>query len=164
MRLCCALVCALVFLSCAAADTAWRRYANDRYAVSADRPADWREEPSPGNDDGRIFNSPDGKAQIIINGGFVMEDNAAQAVAALAQPRQGERVAYVKRGPRSVTISGFSGDNIFYRRTILTCSDQVWNNVEITYPANEKSAFDPLVAHVASSLAGGEPAGMRCRR
>ena len=51
----------------------------------------------------------------------------------------------------------------FYRRTILTCSDQVWNNVEFTYPAGQKQAFDALVAHVAQSLRGGEPAGMRCK-
>ena len=163
MRFYVALICAAV--ACASlveAETAWRRYVNDRFGVSADRPADWREEPPPENDDGRIFVSPDGKAQLIVNGGFVTEDSAAQALANLAQPRDGERVIYVKRGASSLTLSGFDGDKIFYRRTILTCSGQVRNNVEITYPANEKSAFDPLVAHVAASLRGGEPAGMRC--
>jgi serine/threonine-protein kinase len=157
------MICSLVVCaSLAQAMPSWRRYANDRYAVSADAPADWRAQPPPDNDDGQVFLSPDGRAQLIINGGFMMEANAAQALDALARPREGERVVYAKRGARALSLSGTGGDKIFYRRTILTCSDQVWNNIEITYPASEKSAYDPLVTHIANSLRGGEPAGMRC--
>jgi hypothetical protein len=160
-----ALICVLVAsMNIAEAAPSWRRYANDRFAVSADVPADWREQPPPENDDGRIFLSPDGKAQLIVNGGFVMEETLAKALDALATPREGERVAYAKRGASAMILSGSSGDNIFYRRTILTCSGQVWNNVEFTYPASEKQAFDRLVTHVAQSLRGGELAGMRCAR
>jgi hypothetical protein len=159
-----ALICAFAAsTSLAGTASAWRWYANDRFAVSADVPADWREQPPPENDDGRIFLSPDGKGELIVNGGFVSEDTPAAALEALATPRAGERATYVKRGPHAVILSGTSGENIFYRRTILTCSDQVWNNVEFTYPAGQKQAFDALVAHVAQSLRGGEPAGMRCK-
>ena len=55
-----------------------------------------------------------------------------------------------------------TGDTIFYRRSMLTCADQVWNNLEITYPASQKRAYDALVAHVAGSLRGGRPEGMQC--
>ena len=164
MKLRLALICALVAAAgLAVAASAWRWYANDRFGVSADVPADWREQPPPENDDGRIFLSPDGKAQLIVNGGFVIAETPAGELEALATPRAGERAAYVKRGPHAVILSGTSGDNIFYRRTILTCSDQVWNNVEFTYPASDKKAFDALVTHVAQSLRGGEPAGVRCK-
>jgi hypothetical protein len=159
-----ALICAFAAsANLAGAASAWRWYANDRFGVSADVPADWREQPPPENDDGRIFVSPDGKAQLIVNGGFVTEETAALALEAHASPRAGERATYVKRGAHAVILSWTSGDNIFYRRTILTCSDKVWNNVELTYPASQKQAFDPLVTHVAQSLRGGEPAGMRCK-
>jgi serine/threonine-protein kinase len=158
-----AIICGLAaFASLAVAATSWRYYANDRFGVSAEVPANWREEPPPANDDGRIFDSPDGKAQIIVNGGFVMEESAALALETLAKPRGGERVTYTKRGALSVTLSGLSGDNIFYRRTILTCSGKVWNNLEINYPASEKAAYDGIVAHAAASLHGGAPAGMQC--
>ena len=60
------------------------------------------------------------------------------------------------------TVSGFAGSTVFYRRSLLTCGDQVWNTVEIAYPASEKRRYDGLVANVAASLRGGRPAGMNC--
>src|SRR5260370_38973904 len=91
-----------------------------------------------------------------------MEDNAAAALAAHAEPNEGERVTYTQRGARTVTVSGFKGDKIFYRHSLLSCGAQVWSNVELDYPADEKAALDPIVAHVVASLRSGVPAGMTC--
>ena len=137
-------------------------YVNDRFGVSVDVPADWRAEPPPENDDGRTFDSPDGAARILVYGGFQLGRSATQAMDEKARPREGERVTYLKRGARSVTVSGFAGSTIFYRRSLLTCGDQVWNTVEITYPASERRGYDRLVARLAASLRGSSPAGMNC--
>jgi hypothetical protein len=148
--------------SAVAAASPWSVYVNDRYGTSADTPAGWVEQPAPDNDDGRVFKRRDGRATLIVNGGFVSEDTPAAAIESRAQPEEGERVTLSKKSARSVTVSGFKGDQIFYRHMILTCSDQVWNHVEFIYPAAEKAAFDPLVAHVAASLRGNAPPGMNC--
>ena len=55
-----------------------------------------------------------------------------------------------------VVVSGTKGDSIFYRKSILSCRDQVWNSVSIEYPAAEKKAFDAIVTHVAGSLKAGQ--------
>ena len=39
-------------------------------------------------------------------------------------------------------ISGFKGENIFYRRLVLSCKNSVWNGVEITYPKAKLSYDD----------------------
>jgi hypothetical protein len=155
--------CLLVCASAALAAPSWRFYANDRFGVTADVPADWREQPPPENDDGRLFLSPDGTASLAVNGGYVMEDSAAMALAARAEPFKGERITYAQRGARTVTVSGFVGDRIFYRHSLLSCGAQVWSNVELEYPADEKAALDPIVAHVVASLHSGVPAGMSCK-
>jgi hypothetical protein len=77
---------------------------------------------------------------------------------------KGERVTYAQRGARTVTVSGFQGDKIFYRHSILSCGAQVLSNVEFEYPADEKAALDPIVAHVVASLRSGVPAGMTCKQ
>ena len=165
MRLRLSLLCAVaVCASAAAAAPAWKFYANDRFGVTADTPASWVQQPPPANDDGATFVSPDGKASIAIYGGYVMEDNAAAALAARAAPNEGERVTYTQRGARTVTVSGFKGDKIFYRHSLLSCGAQVWSNVELDYPADEKAALDPIVAHVVASLHSGVPAGMTCKQ
>ena len=154
------LVCAGV----AVAAQPWKRYGNDRFGVTADVPADWQAQPPPENGDGLTFLSPDGKASLAVYGRYVMEDSAASALDAGAQPMQGERVTYIKRGPGAVTVSGFQGDRIFYRHALLSCGAQVWSNVELEYPADQKAALDPIVAHVVASLRSGVPAGMQCPR
>jgi hypothetical protein len=159
-----ALTCGLAgFAALAAAAPSWRTYVNERFGVAADVPADWRTEPPPANGDGAGFVSPDGGARIVVFARFPLETSPSQALDELATPREGERVVYMQRAARSLTLSGFSGDMIFYRRAILTCEDRVWNNFEITYPASQKRAYDALVAHVAGSLRGGQPEGMQCR-
>jgi hypothetical protein len=158
-----ALACGLAGLAAlAAAAPSWRLYVNERFGVGADVPADWRAEPPPANGDGAAFVSPDGSAKITVFGRFLLEASPSQALDAMAAPREGERVAYMKRGARSLTLSGLTGDTIFYRSAILTCGDKVWNNLEITYPVSQKRAYDALVAHVAGSLRGGRPEGMQC--
>ncbi|MGA2794897.1 MAG: hypothetical protein ABSE69_15475 [Roseiarcus sp.] len=151
-----ALACGFVGVAAlAAAAQSWRPY-------GADVPADWRAEPPPSNGDGAAFVSPDGGAKITVFGHFPVEASLSQALDELATPREGERVVYMKRGVRSLTLSGLNGDTIFYRSAILTCADKVWNNLEIIYPASQKRAYDALVAHVAGSLRGGRPEGMQC--
>ena len=137
-------------------------YVNDRYGVSVDVPADWRADPPPDNDDGRTFHSPDGAATIVVFGNLQIGDSIAGAMDEMAKPRDGERITLLKRGARSLTVSGFAGAQIFYRRSLLTCGGQVWNNVEISYPASQKAAYDKVVAHLAASLRGAGAAGMNC--
>ena len=132
MRLCLPLLCA--FAACAVAAVAapsWKRYGNDRFGVTAEAPANWAQQPPPENDDGATFVAPDGKASLAIYGGYVMEDSAAAALAAHAEPNDSERVTYKQVGPRTVTVSGFKGDKIFYRHSLLSCGAQVWSNVEL---------------------------------
>lgn len=165
MKLRLALICSLlVCASVALAAPSWRRYANDRFGVTADVPADWQAQPPPENDDGLTFRSPDGRASLAVYGRFVTEDSATNALAAQAEPMKGERIAYTQRGARTVTVSGFQGDKIFYRHSLLSCGAQVWSNVELEYPADEKAALDPIVAHVVASLQSGVPAGMTCKQ
>ena len=162
-RLCLSVFCLVAVCASAAAAPAWKHYANDRFGVTADVPADWQAQPPPENDDGLVFLSPDGKAKLIVNGGYVMEDSAAAALAEEAKPYDGERATYTQRGAHTVTVSGFEGDKIFYRHSLLSCGAQVWSKVYLEYPADEKAALDPIVAHVVASLRSGVPAGMTCK-
>jgi hypothetical protein len=141
---------------------AWRTYYNDRFGVTADYPADWKMAPPPDNNDGRIFDSPDGAAQVIINGSHVLDDPADE-LAERAKGYDGETVTYVKKGSNWVVVSGVKDGRIFYRKSLLSCGNEVWNNVSIEYPAADKDKYDALVAHVAASLKSGPGYQTKCR-
>jgi hypothetical protein len=140
----------------------WRSYYNDRFGVTADYPADWKMAPPPENNDGRIFESPDGTAQVIINGMHVL-DAPSDELADRAKGYDGETITYTKKGPNWIVVSGTKGDRIFYRKSMLSCGDEVWNQVSIEYPAADKAKYDTLVAHVATSLKPGPGYEMKCR-
>jgi hypothetical protein len=153
---------ALQLLALAAADaTTWRTYHNPRFGTTADVPADWIAQPPPENGDGLVFVPSDHRAQIVVSGILNMGSIAAE-IASRIKPSEDERITYSKVGVSSVVVSGFKGkDRIFYRRSMMSCKNQIWNSVAIEYPASEKLTFDPVVQRASSSLRGGS--GWMCR-
>ena len=137
----------------------WRSYHNDRFGTTADVPAGWKMEPPPANDDGRIFTSPDGRAQLIVNGSYAGVVDPDELGSRL-EPMEGETIAYKQRKGDWAVVSGTKGDRIFYRKTRLSCGGTVANNVSLEYPASEKVRYGPLVAHVEASLKPGDGWGV----
>jgi serine/threonine-protein kinase len=145
-----------------AAAAPWKTYANDRFGATADYPAGWRAGEAPANNDGLVFTAPDGRATITISGSHSVLPRA-QEIEIMTTPADGETVDYKSRGRDWIVLSGRRGDRIYYRRSLLTCHGTVWNTVSLDYPAAEKAAFDPIVAHVAASLRGARGWGTDCR-
>lgn len=153
----------LVAVLCAGGASAetWRTYQNPRFGTIGQYPAGWTMGPAPENDDGRVFTSPDGGANLTISGIRFMQSRTEE-FAILLQPHDGETIVYRRQGPDWVVVSGTNGDRIFYRKSLLTCG--VWNDMSLDYPAADKARFDPIVAHVAASLKGTRGAdGTPCR-
>src|ERR1700761_4056754 len=148
-----ACVAAVATLYPANAEQGYRTYRNDRFGVSADVPADWKPGQEPDNNDGLVFTSPDGAATITVSG-ILNADNepASRMIAEEQQAQSGESVTYRSKGPRQAVISGTRDAKIFYRKTMLSCKDQVVNHLVIEYPVAQKQDFDALVTHVASSM------------
>jgi hypothetical protein len=152
--LCAALLLASISALCpASAEQGYRTYRNARFGVSADVPSDWKPGPEPENGDGLVFSSPDGTATITVSGILNADNESASKVMAEEQRAgDGETVVYRKAGARQAVISGTRGATIFYRKSMLSCGDQVLNHLVIEYPAAQKQAFDALVSHVAGSM------------
>jgi len=152
--LCAAFVVAAVAALCPAkAEQGYRNYRNVRFGVSADVPSDWKAGREPENMDGLVFSSPDGAATITVSGILNADDTPASELIADEQRAQsGETATYRSKGPHQAVISGTRDAMIFYRRTMLSCKDQVVNHLVIEYPAAQKQAFDALVTHVTASM------------
>lgn len=136
----------------------WRTYTNARFGTIADVPGDWRAGREPENGDGLDFASPDGQAKIVVSGGLNIDDNVEEAFKSRAEPLEGETVTYKARQGRMLVVSGVNGSRIFYRKSLLSCRDQIWNELSIEYPTARKAAYDALVTHVAGSLRFGRSA------
>jgi hypothetical protein len=147
------LTASLVALCPVNAEQGYRTYRNERFGVSADVPSGWKAGREPDNMDGLVFSSPDGAATITVSGILNADDTAASAVIAdELRAQDGETVTYRNKSARQAVMSGTRGAVIFYRKTMLSCKDQVINHLVIEYPAAQKQAFDALVTHVAVSM------------
>ena len=159
-----AAIALLAFAAAATAAPQYRTYANERFGTTADVPADWKADPPPENSDGLRFRSPDARASITVSGMLNIADTVEEAMKFYEEPREGETITYRHREPRALVVSGTHGDTIFYEKHVLSCRDEIWNNVYIVYPAAEKAAYDALVTHVARSLRPGRSWQVRgCR-
>lgn len=134
----------------------WSTYHNLRFGTTADVPQGWRSGPPPANNDGLIFTSQDGTAQLTVSGSLNIQDSLEAAFESYETPEKGETISYKHRAGHAVTLSGTKGDRIFYTKHLLSCRDQIWNSIYLEYPAARKAAFDALVAHVAKSLRPGK--------
>jgi hypothetical protein len=161
------LLTAIALLSGFAAATAapqYRTYVNARFGTTAEVPTDWTADPPPENGDGLRFRSPDQRASITVSGSLQIWDTIDEAMKIYQEPQKGETITYRHREPRALVVSGTRGDTIFYARHILSCRDQIWNSVNLEYPAAEKAVYDALVTRVARSLRPGPSAQVpRCR-
>ena len=154
---------AAVLMTTAAHAGGWKTYANERFGAAADYPSGWKMGPEPENNDGRWFASPDGRAKVIISGNFALETREAE-MDQRAQPGNGETITYLKKGEDWIVASGKRANGkIFYRKSLLSCGDQVWNNLDIEYPADDKAKYDRLVAHMAASLRAGVGYNITCK-
>src|ERR1700761_6478501 len=121
-----ACVAAVATLYPANAEQGYRTYRNDRFGVSADVPADWKPGREPDNNDGLMFTSPDGSATITVSGILNADDTpASQVISEEQRAGDGETVSYRNKTARQAVVSGTRGAAIFYRKSILSCGDQV---------------------------------------
>lgn len=111
-------------------------------------PHGWKHESASSNRRTIRFTSPDGHATLT------MRDLGATRTspAAIVSPRPGEQVTYQRRAQSWLALSGYRGDDIFYRRAGYACRHRRIHVVELLYPRAQKRQFDALVTSISHRL------------
>jgi serine/threonine-protein kinase len=63
-----------------------------------------------------------------------------------------ESVTYRQRGRSWTVVSGYRGDQIYYRRANLACGGARWHLIDLNYPASEKRRMDATVTYISRHL------------
>ena len=111
-------------------------------------PPGWKHETASSNRRTIRFTSPDGRATLTMHD----LGSAAASPAAAIQPRAGEQVTYQSRGQSWWVLSGFQGDDIFYRRAGYACGRRRIHVIELIYPREQKLKYDSLVTSMSLRL------------
>jgi hypothetical protein len=114
-------------------------------------PHGWVQESADPETKTRRFASPDGRAWLITKQtptdatalNLDMDDIAY---------RDGEKITYQKRGRDWIAVSGYWGDQIFYRKSNLACGGTRWHHIEFGYPRADKRKMDATVTRMAHGM------------
>jgi serine/threonine-protein kinase len=98
----------------------------------------------------RRFKSPDGAVTLTARQTAVRGSREADLDEIAFRP--GETITYQRRGRSWIAVSGYRGDDIFYRKSNLACGGTRWNNIEFIYPRADKKRLDAIVTRVASGM------------
>jgi len=97
------------------------------------------------------FASRDGRAWLITKQTVVDPSALDQDMDDVAY-RDSEKITYQKRGRSWIAVSGYWGDQIFYRKSNLACGGTRWHHIEFGYPREDKKKMDAAVARMAHRM------------
>lgn len=141
----------------ASGDAGWAAYVNARFGTTIDYPAGLlAAQAAPTNDDGRTFRSPDGTVTLLVFGQFNIDGLDGPAM--MARDRDWgdyDQVTYQSAKAASYALSGYSGDQVFYRAARIDNQTGVVHVFQIEYPASAKATWDPIVTRMAKSFRAG---------
>ena len=101
-------------------------------------PPGWTQEQADPETRTRRFASPNGRAWLETRQTFADRSALDQDMDDVAY-RDGEQITYQKRGRTWIAVSGYWGDQIFYRKSNLACGGTVWHHIEFGYPRQDKT-------------------------
>lgn len=158
------LLCAIGVCAAAsvAAEERWATYSNARFGTTVDYPIYLfpSRDPPPDNGDGQVFHTEDRRARLTIWGARNAEGDSAQGY--FEKYGTQDAVSYRRVTARFYVVSGPRDSDIFYERCNFSAKpDGIIDCLSVTYPAQDKAAWDPIVSRLSESLRGGRGAEMR---
>jgi len=114
-------------------------------------PPGWEQVVAEPGANGRRFVSRDGTAWMIARQTLATRGAMERDMDGLAY-RDDEEITYQRRAATWIAVSGYRGDDIFYRKSNLACGGTRWNTIELTYPRRDKRRMDAAVTAIAHRM------------
>ena len=114
-------------------------------------PPGWTQELADPETKTRRFVSPDGRAWLKTKQSVANRTALKRDMDEIAY-RDREQITYQRRGSSWMAVSGYRGDQIFYRKSNLACGGAYWHHIELEYPREDKKRMDATVTAIARGL------------
>jgi hypothetical protein len=131
----------------------WQRYFNNRYGFTIEYPDFFRPEPPPDNGDGNKFTARDGAvfvvwASHVLSPGTILDYEKYIRSGSIDY----SQVTYRSVGAKTLVLSGYRDNSIFYEKYTLTHYNKTAISFSIIYPAQLKDIYDPVTSRMAISF------------
>ena len=135
-------------------------YGNARFGYFIEIPAAFTvADPEPENGDGPEFHPADKSADLIVSGGWIIEDNFAAEVAQykVLMVQDGWKLTYENKVSKSSAVySAQKGDRIFYARMITSCGGKAHADYRLEYPIADKAKYDAAIKSLNATQKAGK--------
>jgi hypothetical protein len=137
----------------------WSTFVGSKFGTTIAYPATgFSALPEPDAHDGRTFVSPDGARIAVFASYNVLDETVDSDLASLLKSEGYARVTYKARGPNWFVLSGLRSadghEQVFYEKYLFSVGAKIIHAVIVTYPAELKAVYDPLVGRIGNSLHG----------
>lgn len=120
--------------------------------------------PTPSGQDGRILQSKDGRAKLLV-ATFENAENLtldAYREFLLSDVYAGTRLDYAPQKTRWFVLSGVRGDETFYERVTFSCGGKLINSWAMLYPTAERRFYDRVLEAISRTYSAGSGADGQC--
>ncbi len=144
----------------------WATLRNERHGFLIAYPVKvFPQQASRTTDEGQVFYSSDGRAQLLV--GAIANEQATTLRAyrrfLLKENYAGADIDYAPVRKRWFILSGTIGDEIFYQRVNFTCGGRLINSWAMIYPKAENHFYDGVVEAIAPAYKPGSGRSGNCR-
>lgn len=129
-------------------------YANARYGYSLDFPEGFVAQEEAPNGDGRVVESADGVARVLVYGSNNVDETSVDRAYKQALAELTVKPAYKARGKSWFVISWLEGSTIHYRKTFQGKGSS--NTLWLQYPAGSKKTYDEVTGKLEKSFKPGD--------
>jgi hypothetical protein len=144
----------------------WATITNKRFGFQIAYPSKilFPVETPSGTQDGRVLQSEDGKAKLLIatfeNGEGLTLDAYRDFL--LSGNYANTDIDYAPQKARWFVLSGVKGDQTFYERVTFSCGGRLINSWAMLYPTAQKKLYDPILEAVSRTYTAGAGADGNC--
>ena len=129
-------------------------YANARYGYSIDFPEGFVAQEEAANGDGRVVESADGVARVLVYGSNNVDETGIDRAYSQALAELTVKPAYKDRGKSWFVLSWLEGSTIHYRKTFHGTGSS--NTFWLQYPATSKKTYDEVVDKLEKNFKPGD--------
>ena len=120
--------------------------------------------PTPSGQDGRILQSKDGRAKLLVATFENAENLTLDAYRdfLLSDVYAGTKLDYAPQKGRWFVLSGVRGDETFYERVTFSCGGKLINSWAMLYPTAERRFYDRVLEAISRTYTAGSGADGQC--
>lgn len=128
------------------------RYYNARFGFSVEVPRDFIPQPPPTNNDGRVFLSEDGRAEIRVSAIFNITNQTLSDIRAELNKEAKGQITFLGEGESWVAATWIENEWIYYKKRFITRNGKTLSTLSFTYPIGQRDTYDLITEHLEKTF------------